>query len=112
MSAHTILEELNTCGIELECMPDGKSLSAPANTLTPHQRAQVIAHKVELFRLVQQSAQITAQLHQAAMRACDHWQDSTAAREQMRQDCLNTPLHLRAELLTLLCKQYGGTSHA
>lgn len=107
MTAHAILDELQACGIDLECTPDGKSLTAPANTLTPHQRAQVRTHKAELIRLVQQSERLTAQLLQAAMRACDYWHDSPVAREQMRQDCLNTPPHLRAELLALFRKQYG-----
>ncbi len=99
MTAHAIFEELQACGVDLEVSPDGKSLSAPANTLTPQQRAQVIAHKAELLRLVLESNHITRQLLQAAMRVCDHWNDSPAAREQMRQDCLNTPPNLRADLL-------------
>lgn len=108
MTAHAILEELQACGIDLECTPDGKNLTAPANTLTPHQRAQVRTHKAELIRLVRQSERITAQLLQAAMRACDYWHDSPAAREQMRQDCLNTPPHLRADLLAHFRQTYGG----
>lgn len=35
----------------------------------------------------------------AAMKVCDRHHDSEAAREEMRQDCLNTPVHLRADLL-------------
>lgn len=34
----------------------------------------------------------------AAMRACDHWGDGPAAREQMVKDCLDTPPELRQEL--------------
>lgn len=107
MTAQAILSDLLACGIDLECTPDGKGLTVPANTLTPEQRARVLAHKPELIRLVLQSNRLTHQLLQAAMRVCDHWNDSPAAREQMRQDCLNTPPHLRAELLALLRKQYG-----
>lgn len=39
------------------------------------------------------------ELLEAAMRVCDAWNDSEAAREQMRQDLLQTPPHLRADLL-------------
>lgn len=34
----------------------------------------------------------------AAMRACDHYNDGHAAREQMVKDCLDTPPELRGEL--------------
>ena len=41
----------------------------------------------------------TAALTAAAMRVCARYGDNAAAREQMRLDCLNTPSHLRADLL-------------
>lgn len=99
MTARAILAGLLAHGIELECTPDGRNLVVPAGCLTPQQRAQVLAHKPELIRLVLESNQLTRQLLQAAMHACRHWGDNQAAREQMRQDCLNTPPHLRADLL-------------
>lgn len=43
----------------------------------------------------------------AAMRACDHHGDGPEAREQMRQDCINTPSHLQADLLAHFTEQYG-----
>lgn len=48
------------------------------------------------------------QLLQAAMRACDHWNDSDEAREEMRRQCLETPPHLRADLLEHFNRQYPG----
>jgi len=33
------------------------------------------------------------------MQVCDRHGDDEAARAQMRADCLNTPMHLRADLL-------------
>lgn len=106
MTARAILEELQAQGIDLECTPDGKTLTAPADTLTDRQRTLVRKHKAELIRLVLESERITMQLLQTAKRACDHWGDSPAAREQMRQALLNTPPHLRADLLNHLRKQY------
>lgn len=106
MTARAILAGLLAHGIELECTPDGRNLVVPAGYLTPQQRAQVLAHKPELIRLVLEAKHTTRQLLHAAMRACDHWGDNQAAREQMRQDCLNTPPHLRADLLALLSKTY------
>lgn len=50
---------------------------------------------------------LAAELIQAAMRACDHHSDSEAAREQMRRECLETPPHLRQDLLDHLRSTYG-----
>lgn len=108
MTVHTILDELQAFGIDLEVTPDGKTLTAPADTLTDRQRAQVRAHKPELIRLVLESNHLTRQLLQAAMHACRHWGDSPAAREQMRLDCLNTPPGQRADLLAHLRSAYRG----
>lgn len=107
MSARAVLADLLAHGIELECTPDGRSLTVPAGALTASQRAQVLAHKAELIRLVQESSHITHQLLLGAMRTCDYWGDTPEAREQMRQDCLNTPPHLRADLLAHFKSTYG-----
>lgn len=42
---------------------------------------------------------LDARLIAAAMRVSDMYSDSEQAREDMRADCLNTPLHLRVDLL-------------
>lgn len=39
------------------------------------------------------------ELLKAALLACDHWGDSEAARQQMRQDVEATPPHLQGDLL-------------
>jgi hypothetical protein len=39
------------------------------------------------------------ELLRAAMHVCDLYGDGAQAREDMRADCLNTPPHLRADLL-------------
>lgn len=109
MTAHAIFEELQAQGIDLECTPDGKNLTAPADTLNPRQRAQVLAHKAELIRLVLESNRIAHQLLLAAMHACDYFGDTPEAREQMRQDCLNTPPNQRADLLAHFRQTYGGS---
>ena len=46
-------------------------------------------------------------LIQAAMTACDCWGDDDEARDQMRQDCIDTPPQLRADLLDYFQKEYG-----
>lgn len=42
----------------------------------------------------------------AAMRACDFHGDGIEARDQMRQDCIDTPHELRADLLEHFRKEY------
>lgn len=107
MTAKTIIADLLAHGLALECTPDCKNLTVLAGALTPQQRAQVLKHKAELIRLVQESSRITNQLLLAAMRACDCRGDGPEAREQMHQDCLNTPPHLRADLLAHFRETYG-----
>ena len=51
---------------------------------------------------------LTADLLKAAMRVCDHYGDGDAARAQMRLACLDTPPHLRADLLAHFTQTYGG----
>ncbi len=62
------------------------------------------------------ASRITADLIRAAMRRCDQFGDDDAARQQMRDDCLNTPAHLQADQLAhfdqgheRLIKQRGNT---
>jgi len=50
---------------------------------------------------------VTADLLKAAMRACDFHGDGPAAREQMRQDCQNTPARLQTDLLAYFARTYG-----
>lgn len=106
MTAAAILAELLDCGIEPSLTPDGASIVVPAGRLTEAQRAAVLAHKPELIQRIRESARITHELLIAAMRSCDHHGDSPEAREQMRQDCLETPPHLRADLLEHFRKTY------
>ena len=46
-------------------------------------------------------------LLEAAMRACDYWGDSPAARAQMMTDICGTPQHYRQELLEHFLIAYG-----
>ena len=106
MTAEAILADLLERGIESTLTPDGAGIEVPAGVLTDAQRAAIRAHKPELIAAIQESARVTAQLLDAAMLACDHWNDSPAAREQMRQDCLRVPLRQRADLLAHFRENY------
>lgn len=99
MTAANILGDLAGAGVVLALAPDRQNLTAPASKLTVAQRALVLAHKPEIVSLLRDAHQTTEKLLQAANRVCDQFDDGPEAREQMRVDCLSTPLHLRLDLL-------------
>lgn len=69
-------------------------------------------HKSELIAFLQQAHITSTSLMEAAMRACDYFYDTDAAREQMRLDCTNTPVHLRADLLDHFIQNYPKEKNA
>ena len=107
MTAETILSELIESGIEPAVTPDGTGIEVPAGKLTDAQRAAILGNKTELIACIQESARITAELLDAAMRACDHYRDGLQAREDTRRQCLETPMHLRTDLLNSFKEHYG-----
>ena len=52
-----------------------------------------------------------ADLLQAAMLACDFWNDNKDDREAMRQHCLTVPIHQRRDLMAYFVEHYGEHSH-
>lgn len=106
MSADAILAELLDRGITPAVTPDGTGIEVPAGRLTDAEKAAIRAHKPELIAAIQESARQTSELLTAAMRACDAWSDSPAARDQMRREVLETPPHLRADLRELFLNTY------
>ena len=46
-----------------------------------------------------ENTQLASDLIEAAMKVCDHHGDGEAARADMRQQCLELPPHLQADLL-------------
>lgn len=72
--------------------------SVHPRTLFENSRAVSAVSSVGVVALFENTA-LSAALVATAMRRCDQFNDNEAAREQMRQDVLATPLHLRADLL-------------
>lgn len=97
-SADSILRELHAVGIRLELQGDLLNAS-PAARLTDELRDLVRANKPALVAYLTEAHQTAAHLIESAMQACDHHGDGPEAREAMRRDCLETPPHLRADLL-------------
>ena len=110
MTAHEILSVLWAAGVRVRLKDDGH-LAVPAGKLSPEQRAMVVENRAELVEFLQAANQTAAHLIEAAMRACDHWGDSTQAREQMRQECAEVPPHLMDDLLAHFRQTYPGAKH-
>lgn len=78
---------------------DGDSLVVkPSDRLTPALRELLVTHKPELIQFLIDAEQTAIELVEAAMRACDYWQDGEPARNEMRSDCASVPPHQRADL--------------
>ena len=99
MTPETILADLLASGIEPSVTPDKTGIVEHAGKLSPAQRAAVLTHKPDLIAYLLESSRITVQLLEAAMRRCDQFNDSEKARQDMREQVLETPLHLRQDLL-------------
>lgn len=98
MDAATILRHLYAAGIHLDLKGDRLSAS-PAARLTDELRDLIRTHKPALVAYLTEAHQTSAELIEAAMRACDHHGDGPQAREQMHRECTDTPPHLRPDLL-------------
>jgi len=98
MTAQTLIRQASAAGVELRLI-DGKVKASGNAAALAELVPQLRQHKPELIQFLQEAHVTTTALIAAAMRACDHFNDSDAAREAMRLDCLNTPLHLRVDLL-------------
>ena len=99
MTAQEIIAGLWAHGITLRLTADGEHLAAPADKLTPEQRATILAHKPELIEYLRAAHDTTTALLEAAMRVCDRHGDGEAARQEMQDQCLTLPPHLQADLL-------------
>ena len=99
MTPETILADLIQCGIEPSVTPDKTGIVVPAGKLTEAQRAAVLGHKPALIACILESARVTAQLLEAAMRRCDQFNDGDKARQDMREQILEVPPHQRQDLL-------------
>lgn len=112
MTAAIILTDLSLDGITPTLTPDCAGIAVPAGRLNEAQRAAVVAHKAELIEYLLQASRLASHALSLAMRACDQWGDSPAAREQMRCDVMATPPHLMADLLAHLEQSYDETGSA
>lgn len=87
---------------------EDKSFQAPLTVATA---ATVAVAKLQrrkaTFQAVNNDFSLETRLLEAAMRACDYWGDSPAARAEMVADIKATPHHLRQDLLDHFLVAYG-----
>lgn len=94
-------------GAILEAAIEARLMANPANVANPANSPE--RRESQPSTCQQHGAHLdpaVTELLDAAMRACDAWNDSTQAREEMRRDCLETPPHLRADLLNHFERAY------
>lgn len=106
MAPDAILSALWAEGLTVTLAANDALAVSPASILRDAHRALLRTNKVGIVDLLRVAHDNTQQLLAAAMRACDHHGDGPAAREEMRQSVLETPGHLRADLLEHLQQAY------
>ncbi|MFM2448835.1 MAG: hypothetical protein RIS44_1285 [Pseudomonadota bacterium] len=96
--AAQLLRKAHAVGVEVRMTPHGLKAYGEQTAIAPLV-AELRAHKPELIDFISEAAKTTDRLLMLAMQVCDAWDDGPEAREAMRRDCLDTPLHLRQDLI-------------
>lgn len=110
MEAAEILRRLSAAGVRLD--RNGDRLTAwPAHHLTDELRDLIRSNKPGLIDYLTQAHQTAAELIEAAMRACDYWQDSPQARQAMRDQLEQAPPHLHRDLTDHFRQSYPRGAH-
>ena len=99
MTADAILIDLWRDSISVRLTPDGEHLALSGGRLTPEQRVKVLQNKPYLIQYLLDAHTTTERLLEAAMSVCDQHADNDAAKQEMREQCLELPPHLQADLL-------------
>lgn len=101
------MDAIRDAVIEARLMANPANVANPANS--PERRGRATANLATTATSRHHGAHIdpaVTELLEAAMRACDAWNDTAQAREEMRRDCWETPPHLRADLLNHFERAY------
>ena len=117
MSTAALIQRAHAAGVSLQLV-DGKVKARGKPAAVAELIEPLREHKADLLRWLQdaafkvrqvsqpgtpeEQALLTFRLLNAAMNVCERYGDSEEAREAMRQQCLETPEHLQADLLETL----------
>ena len=83
----------------------GFATAIPATFATVETSTSSSVAEIAAVAVATQFPTVTALLN-AAMRACDYWDDGEAAKQAMREQCLSVPEHQRKELTEHFLKAY------
>lgn len=117
MAVRQIFDAVSKAELVLSPTDSGNIKVTPKALITPAVRELVKANETALMAALETASEQLAvnkadtnlerQLLDAAMRACDFWSDSQAARAEMTADIKATPQHLRQGLLEHFLAAYG-----
>jgi hypothetical protein len=116
-----VLEAVSKAGLSMCLTETGSIKASPPDLITPGIRQLIKTNKQALVKALRPAehslpvhapalsaeAELERQLVEAAMRACDHWGDSPAAKAEMLADIHRTPQHQRLSLLEHFLAAYG-----
>jgi hypothetical protein len=108
-AAAQLLRKAHAVGVQVRLTPEGLKAFGEQAAIAPLV-AELRAHKPELMAFIADAHQTTATLLELAMKVCDAWGDDEQAREAMKRDCLDTPLHLRQDLIEHFQNQPKGVA--
>ena len=111
MNAALLYRRALESGVSIR-LDQGEVIATGSNEAVTALVPEMRQHKSELIAFLQQAHITSSALMEAAMRACDFFGDNESAREKMRLDCINTPAHLRADLLDHFNSNYPKAKNA
>lgn len=105
MSPHAVLTTLLSHQTPVRLAPDGVNLVIPGGT-PAHLVGLLRDNKTAVVAFLHAAHVTTEEVIEAAMRCCDFHKDGDHAREDMRQQVIETPDFLRPDLLAYFINQY------
>lgn len=104
MSTDTLIRAAMDAGVALK-FEDGKLKALGHVDAVRAWAPRLREHKAELIEAIREASRTTHELLTVARLAAAHWGDNF---EDWRRQCLEVPLHQRADLLAHLRSEYGG----
>lgn len=105
MNAATLIRQAGQSGVALR-LDGGKIKASGRPEALAAMVPQLREHRTELFDFLADAHTTATALLEAAMRACDHYNDEQQARAQMRDECLSTPPALWKDLMEHFQRSY------
>ena len=105
MNPATLIREAGESGIVLR-LDRGKIKASGSPEALATMVPQLREHRAELLEFLADAHTTATALLEAAMRACDYYNDDAEARAQMSAECLSTPPALWKDLMEHFQRSY------